>query len=157
MKFPRTKVHWAVARRALQDVRCHALYLHLSDHCSSWRDISASSLLSACTDCHAVSVLSKCSHWHMICVQWYCQCPSMFPDTRVRGCDWLMGFDRAENWSSARSKARSLKAVKWCCWVIVCALFKYERGAASEAHYWSCVPNIIRHKRPVWWERKSCF
>lgn len=90
--------------------------------------VAQTSLLSVA---HAVSALSKCSHWHMICVRWYCQCPSMFPDTRVRGCDWLMGCDRAENWSSARSEARSLKAVKWHCWVRVCALFKYESGRSA--------------------------
>lgn len=102
---------------------------------------------------HAVSVLSKCLHWHMICVQWYCQCPSMFPDTHVRGCDWLMGFDRAENWSSARSKAQSSKAVKWQYWVMVSVLYQIREqaqcGAASEAHYWSRVQNIIRYKRLV--------
>lgn len=55
-------------------------------------------------------------------------------DTHVRDCDWIMGFDRAENWSSGRSKAQSWKAAKWHYWVIVSLLYQIRALVSQPRH-----------------------
>lgn len=108
----------------------------------------------------------KCLQWHMICVRWYCQCPSPLADTHARGCDWLIGFDRAENWSSGRSKAQSCEPVKWQYWVIASVLYQIkplvQRPRSSvvhtiKAHHQNLCINYNWVKKPgrTWCLRQS--